>query len=243
MIWVPATPRAWTPSIVLPLMTFRSRAEFAPTLWLPPPSRLTPLALPAAVPSVARPIQLPTTTAKSAPGSTRTPLRSNRLMTNPRTVTLPAAMSNPLTDGPVPARSPRSSMRGTPANPGWVLASRVSLSVIAGNGVSGWMVWTPAPGMANAIESAPAAALASRIAWRSEPSPLSPTVVTVNRAGTARSSKCSSRSLAVNSQSMFGHDTHFRCVTRRRPRPTVRFVHEYRANTRESQAMTMIDPE
>ena len=45
---------------------------------------------------------------------------------------------------------------------------------------SGWIVWTPEPEMLKAIMSRPAFPLASRIAWRSDPAPLSLVLVTVN---------------------------------------------------------------
>src|SRR5262245_31491853 len=41
------------------------------------------------------------------------------------------------------------------------------------------MVWTPEPAMLKPIVSGPEFALASRIAWRSDPAPLSAVVVTV----------------------------------------------------------------
>ena len=63
--------------------------------------------------------------------------------------------------------------------PGCVYPSIVRLSVIAGSVVRGVIVWTPLPGMSNAIVSAPPLALASRIACRSDPAPLSSVVVTV----------------------------------------------------------------
>src|SRR6516165_464157 len=51
--------------------------------------------------------------------------------------------------------------------------------VIGGRGVWGSIVWTPAPRMVKAIVTGPAVkVLASRIAWRSEPGPLSAVVVT-----------------------------------------------------------------
>ena len=54
--------------------------------------------------------------------------------------------------------------------------------VIAGRGESGAIVCTPGPGMAKSIVLvAPVAALESRIAWRSEPGPLSAVVVTTKR--------------------------------------------------------------
>ena len=51
--------------------------------------------------------------------------------------------------------------------------------MIGGQGRCGAIVWTPAPGMAKSIVFVPpVAALESRIAWRSEPGPLSAVVVT-----------------------------------------------------------------
>ena len=49
----------------------------------------------------------------------------------------------------------------------------------AGSSEVGMIVCTPAPGMLKSIVSAPALALASRIAWRSEPGPESLVFVTV----------------------------------------------------------------
>jgi hypothetical protein len=51
--------------------------------------------------------------------------------------------------------------------------------VITGSAVSGVIVWTPLPGTSKAIVSAPALVLASRIACRRDPAPLSAVVVTV----------------------------------------------------------------
>ena len=51
--------------------------------------------------------------------------------------------------------------------------------VIGGRGETGSIVWTPAPGMAKSIVFVPPVTLLeSRIAWRSEPGPLSAVVVT-----------------------------------------------------------------
>jgi hypothetical protein len=47
-------------------------------------------------------------------------------------------------------------------------------------GLATAIVWTPAPGMLNAISSSPGLPFASRTAWRSEPAPESAVVVTVN---------------------------------------------------------------
>jgi hypothetical protein len=52
-------------------------------------------------------------------------------------------------------------------------------AVIGGRGVMGSMVWTPAPGMAKSIVAVrPGRLLASRMAWRSDPGPLSAVVLT-----------------------------------------------------------------
>ena len=64
--------------------------------------------------------------------------------------------------------------------PGCVYPSIVTGLVITGSAVAGTIVWTPEPTMLKAIVSAPAAALASRIAWRSDPAPASSMLVTVN---------------------------------------------------------------
>ena len=57
--------------------------------------------------------------------------------------------------------------------------------MIAGRVVAGAIVWTPEPGMAKVIVSPPIRALASRIAWRSEPAPLSLVLVTTSVSGPA----------------------------------------------------------
>ena len=95
----------------------------------------------------------------------------------------PALTSSPATPWPAPA--PSSSMSGVPAYPGWVVPSIVTGSVISGRADAGEMVWTPAPGIANTMMSAPGFALASRIAWRSDPAPLSAVLVTVSVAAAA----------------------------------------------------------
>src|SRR5262245_14177709 len=60
---------------------------------------------------------------------------------------------------------------------------------MSGRAESGWIVCRPPPGMLNAMVSKPALALASRIACRSEPAPLSAVVETVKVLGTVRSSR------------------------------------------------------
>src|SRR5437764_11422502 len=49
---------------------------------------------------------------------------------------------------------------------------------MGGNSPTGWIVWTPDPGMSNVIVSGPWLALAFRIACRKEPGPLSSVLVT-----------------------------------------------------------------
>ncbi len=70
-------------------------------------------------------------------------------------------------------------------DPGCVYPSTVIGSVAFGSHVARTMVWTPGPGMLNAIVSAPGFALASRIAWRNDPAPESAVVVTVKVAAGA----------------------------------------------------------
>jgi hypothetical protein len=81
---------------------------------------------------------------------------------------------------------PSSSISGVSVQPVCVVPSIVRASVTSGSAVAGWMVWTPAPGMAKAIASVPALPLASVMAWRSEPAPESAVVVTVKVAAGER---------------------------------------------------------
>src|SRR5260370_27329143 len=60
----------------------------------------------------------------------------------------------------------------------------VTAWVIVGRTVIGLIVWTPAPGMLNAIVPPPME-LASRIAWRNEPVPESLVFITVKTKGVA----------------------------------------------------------
>ena len=69
-------------------------------------------------------------------------------------------------------------MSGEPAKPGWDAPSSITGTVIVGSADSGVIVWTPAPGIAKLIVCRPEAALAFRIACRSEPGPLSLVLVT-----------------------------------------------------------------
>ena len=118
-------------------------------------------------------------------------------ITTPRIVLPPPVMAMPVPPDVRPessisrtASSPTASVFGL--DPGCVYPFRVTGPVIAGSGVVGVIVWTPVPGMAKAIVSAPMAAFASRIAWRSDPAPLSAVLVTVKvaqRAGVAASAR------------------------------------------------------
>ena len=69
--------------------------------------------------------------------------------------------------------------------PGCVVASSDTCSVIGGSGDAGEMVCAPEPGIANVIASAPGFAFASRMAWRSEPTPPSSMFVTTKLAAFA----------------------------------------------------------
>ncbi len=98
-------------------------------------------------------------------------------------VVLLPVMTRPLAVDP--AFAPFSSMSTAPANSGWVVPSMVTASVIVGSGVAGVMVCAPAPGIAKLIRSSPARPFASRMAWRSDPAPLSLVLVTTNVDGPA----------------------------------------------------------
>src|SRR5712691_1787619 len=78
-----------------------------------------------------------------------------------------------------PALLPFNSIIGAPAKPGWVEPSIVTVSVIVGSAEIGLIVCKPEPGILNVIRSAPELPLASRIACRKEPRPLSLALVTV----------------------------------------------------------------
>jgi len=67
-------------------------------------------------------------------------------------------------------------------DPGCVYPSITTGWVIVGRTLSGLMVWTPVPGMLKLIVPPPME-LASRIAWRNEPVPLSLVFVTVKTKG------------------------------------------------------------
>src|ERR1051326_951492 len=107
------------------------------------------------------------------------PLPVKRLSARARPVLLPAVILSP--SAAAPALEPLSSMRGKPAKPGWVVPSMVNGFVIAGNGLTGIMVRVVFV-MAKEMVLGPAAALASRMAWRSEPLPLSLVVTTLKGA-------------------------------------------------------------
>jgi hypothetical protein len=83
-------------------------------------------------------------------------------------------------------------MSGVPANPGCVVPSIVSGSVMAGNGEPTKRNWMPVPGILKFIVSGPEIAFASVIACRSDPGPMSSVFVTVNVCDAACGSGCSS---------------------------------------------------
>src|SRR5512135_719067 len=61
----------------------------------------------------------------------------------------------------------------------------VTSSVTPGRALAGWMSHGPGAGRSKVIVSAPGFALASRIAWRSDPGPESAVVVTAKVVGAA----------------------------------------------------------
>src|SRR5438445_11253381 len=114
------------------------------------------------------------------------PSRRQRFMVRPRTVLLPAVMTKPVLL--VPALVPLISISGEAAYPGSLAPSIKSGSEMAGRAESSAMVLTPAPAMLNRTVSAPGAALASRMACRRLPAPLSAVAVTVKLASRSRGS-------------------------------------------------------
>src|SRR3954468_7326151 len=117
------------------------------------------------------------------------PVVGKSTMRRPRT-TLPAAfgvMTIPWAvhdDDPHPW-SMTIGIRVLVSKPGWVVALIVSGAVIGGRLDASAIVFTPFPTMLNVITSAPAVALASMIAWRSDPAPVSLVVVTAKVAAAA----------------------------------------------------------
>ena len=125
---------------------------------------------------------------------------TNPLMTRPVIVLDPAVMSRPST--PVPAAAPLSTMIGAPANPGCVVPSIVTGSVIVGSADVTAIVFAPEP-IENRIVSGPGFALAAWIASRSvqlaalqTPSSVSAAELTVNVAARA-AAQCRSRAIAA----------------------------------------------
>jgi hypothetical protein len=74
---------------------------------------------------------------------------------------------------------PVSSITGVARKPLWVSPAIVA-SATAGSGLRSSIVCDPEPGIAKVIVSCPSAAFAFRIAWRSDPAPLSFVFVTAN---------------------------------------------------------------
>src|ERR1043165_6894781 len=104
-----------------------------------------------------------------------------RLIAKPRTVLLPAGKRSPA--ALLPAAAPFDSITGRLVKPGWVVPSITTGSVMAGKAEAGEMVNGPEPGIWKTMVSRPLVALASRMAWRKEPLPLSLVVVTESVAG------------------------------------------------------------
>src|SRR5437773_6288123 len=145
-------------------------AQLLPRAWVPVTS--VPMKLPS--------ITLPPFFSKKMPFPEVGLFPTKRLITSPRTVLLPAVILIPFVG---PALAPFSSMIGLPANPGWVVPSMVTGSVIVGRKNASIIVCTPAPGMLKTIVSAPGLALASRIACLSDPAPMVLVLVTVKVIG------------------------------------------------------------
>ena len=102
-----------------------------------------------------------------------------RLMARPRTVLAPASNRSPVW---FPALAPLISMTGLllVVKPFWVVPSTTTGSVMGGNGLLRAMVCTFVPEISKTMVSTPGLLLASRIACRREPAPLSLLFVTVS---------------------------------------------------------------
>ena len=98
-------------------------------------------------------------------------------------------------------------MSGVPPYPRWVAPSMVRPASANGNADSGAIVCTPAPGTSKRIVSVVVAALASTMAWRSVPGPLSPVLLTTNVASSMRGSSPSARANDVVLPKVWGRRT------------------------------------
>ena len=119
-------------------------------------------------------------------------------MASARMTQLLLATRNPF--AVAPAFVPTSSITGALLKPGCVEPSIVTGSVRIGSALAGTMANGP-DAMLNAIVSAPAPALASSIAWRSEPAPALLVLVTVKvaeRAPTGTAIKATTSSFLAN---------------------------------------------
>ena len=147
-------PDTISPSKVLPEITLRCAAEVPPTTAPATPASDTPKLLPAAVPSAARPIQLPWIV--TGPAVTCTPvLAPNPLTMKPRS-TLPA----PASRTPFPLREPVVALSwttGSRVHPGCACASSTTGVVICGSAVAGEIVATPPEVRSSPARSPPAA--------------------------------------------------------------------------------------
>ena len=150
-----------------------------PTVLLDEPAAMkTPLPVfgAAAVPAASVPRKLPSMTLLP-PVCSRMALPAKRLMMRARTRLLEPVITRPA-DGP--ALVPFSSMRGAPLKPGCVVPSIVTGLMRGGSVEPGLIVCTPVPGILKPIKSAPGLTLASMMACRNEPAPLSLVLVTTS---------------------------------------------------------------
>jgi len=158
-------------------MMLRSLAAEPPmTLLEVPLLMMTPFPLASAtVPAGSVPSRLPLSVSEPAPTVSGLP---HRLIASARTV-MGVNEALKQTEEKLPSRA--TSMSGVPANPGCVVPSIVtpSTTTIVGKSDASTIECVPEPVMLKAIVCGPAALLASVMAWRSEPTPVSAVVVTV----------------------------------------------------------------
>ncbi len=179
------------PCCEFPEIRLRSAGNAPPTSHWVVFSTAAPITFGIEAPFGATPRKLPTRRCEPPPQTLmpveKPPIESPRIM-------LPAwfASSRPvcgLTPGPATSATwttasvPTADVFG--AAPGWAQPSISTGPVTEGRRDSAVIVCGPAPGIAKAMMSGPPAALASRIAWRSEPGPLSAVLVTLNVAAPA----------------------------------------------------------
>src|SRR5262249_2549949 len=114
-----------------------------------------------------------------------------RLMIRSFTVQLAVAMVRQLLLGML-ISSPSNSTSGVPVKPDFVVPSIMTELVMVGSEESSWIVCKPVATLAKLIVFWSGVEFESRIAWRSEPAPLSLVLLTEKVEGTQRSSRISS---------------------------------------------------